>query len=103
MWINIETQKKLERGLRLRELLKQSQNSPISVENQVALIYIGVNGYLDDIPVNEIKKYVLILIEYLNIHQKKYSEIIKSTNRFDDEAEILLKNAVLESKKELKN
>merc|ERR1712134_191792 len=44
------TQKQLARGTRLREVLKQPQNSPLSVPEQVALIYTGINGFLDDLP-----------------------------------------------------
>jgi F-type H+-transporting ATPase subunit alpha len=49
--------KQLSRGTRLREVLKQPQNSPLSVAQQVALIYTGINGYLDDLPVANVKKY----------------------------------------------
>merc|ERR1711933_668626 len=46
--LDVATQKQLARGRRLRELLKQQQNSPLSVEDQVAIIYAGTKGYLDD-------------------------------------------------------
>ena len=49
------TQNEIARGQRLRELLKQSQNAPIPVEEQVCIIYAGVNGFLDDIPVEEVR------------------------------------------------
>ena len=49
--LDAATQAELARGVRLREMLKQKQNSPISVEEQVAIIYAGINGYLDTIPV----------------------------------------------------
>merc|ERR1711985_123187 len=48
------TQKQLARGTRLREVLKQPQNSPLSVPEQVALIYTGINGFLDDLPVTDV-------------------------------------------------
>ncbi len=44
------TRNQLARGQRLREILKQAQNSPIPVEEQVAIIYTGINGFLDDVP-----------------------------------------------------
>jgi len=50
------TQKQLARGTRLREVLKQPQNSPLSVGQQVALIYTGINGQLDDLEVSTVKK-----------------------------------------------
>jgi F-type H+-transporting ATPase subunit alpha len=52
--------KQLSRGTRLREVLKQPQNSPLSVAQQVALIYTGINGYLDDLPVANVKNIVQV-------------------------------------------
>ncbi len=49
------TRKQLERGKRLTEILKQDQYVPMPVENQVAILYAGVNGYLDDVPVENLK------------------------------------------------
>ncbi|HEY9706320.1 MAG TPA: F0F1 ATP synthase subunit alpha, partial [Allocoleopsis sp.] len=53
------TQKQLARGQRLRELLKQPQYSPLSVAEQVALVYGGLNGYMDDIPTDKIVSFAL--------------------------------------------
>ena len=92
------TQKQLARGTRLRELLKQPQNSPFSVAEQVALIYTGINGYLDDLPVSDVKGYSASLISYLGSSKKSYLDIIGSTNQFTEEAETLLKEAISESK-----
>ena len=96
------TQKQLARGSRLRELLKQPQNSPLSVGEQVALIYAGINGYLDDFPVNSIKTYCSSLIKYLNTNKVKFLEIIKDTQEFTDEAESLLQSAIAESSENFK-
>jgi F-type H+-transporting ATPase subunit alpha len=52
------TRNQLARGQRLRELLKQAQNSPIPVEEQVAIIYAGLNGYLDKVEVSKVKPFV---------------------------------------------
>jgi F-type H+-transporting ATPase subunit alpha len=92
------TQKQLARGTRLREVLKQPQNSPFSVAEQVALIYTGINGYLDDLEVADVKKYCASLITYLSTSQKPYVEIVTSTNQFTEEAEASLKEAISESK-----
>jgi F-type H+-transporting ATPase subunit alpha len=93
------TQKQLARGSRLRELLKQPQNSPLSVGEQVALIFTGINGYLDDLEVSDVKPYCISLIKYLNTSKQSYLEIIRSTNQFTEEAESQLKEAIAESKK----
>ena len=92
------TQKQLARGTRLRELLKQPQNSPLSVPQQVAIIYAGINGYLDDVEIPDVKDYCASLISYLATSQKPYLNIVSSTNQFTEEAEASLKEAIAESK-----
>merc|ERR1712087_511535 len=97
------TQKQLARGTRLREVLKQPQNSPLSLPQQVALIYTGINGFLDDLEVESVKKYCLSLIEYLSVSNSPYIEIVSSTNQFTEEAETALKDAIEKSKTTFKN
>jgi F-type H+-transporting ATPase subunit alpha len=92
------TQKQLARGTRLREVLKQPQNSPLSVAEQVALIYTGINGFLDDLAVSDVKKYCASLLSYLNTSKKSYIDTVTTTNQFTDEAETALKEAISESK-----
>jgi F-type H+-transporting ATPase subunit alpha len=92
------TQKQLARGTRLRELLKQPQNSPLSVAEQVALIYTGINGYLDDLAVGDVKSYCTSLVKYLTTSQKPYTGIVTETKQFTEEAEASLKEAIAESK-----
>ena len=55
----------LERGARLTELLKQPQNSPIPVEEQVVVIYAGTNGFLDDLAVEDVRPFEAALVQYL--------------------------------------
>ncbi len=88
------TQNQLARGQRLRELLKQQQASPLSVSDQVATIYAGTNGYLDKIPVEQVRSFLVGLREYLSNSKAKYGEIVQSSNTFSDEAETLLKEAI---------
>ena len=92
------TQKQLARGTRLRELLKQPQNSPLSVSQQVALIYTGINGYLDDLEVSDVKNYCASLLTYLETSNQPYLELVRTTNQFTDEAESSLQTAIAESK-----
>merc|ERR1712087_688877 len=96
--LDAATQAQLARGVRLREVLKQPQNSPLSVPEQVALIYTGINGYLDDLEVADVKKYCASLVSYLSTTKKSYLEIVSSTNQFTDEAEASLQEAIAESK-----
>nr|YP_009472458.1 ATP synthase CF1 subunit alpha [Bryopsis sp. HV04063]ARO74072.1 ATP synthase CF1 subunit alpha [Bryopsis sp. HV04063] len=86
------TQNQLARGQRLREILKQPQASPLSLSDQVATIYAGTNGYLDTVPVEQVRSFVTGLRQYLSTN--KYTDIIMSTNIFSEEAEILLKEAL---------
>ena len=92
------TQKQLARGTRLREVLKQPQSSPLSVAQQVALIYTGINGELDSLEVGDVKNYCVSLLSYLETSQKPYLEIVRTTNQFTEEAETSLKEAIAESK-----
>jgi F-type H+-transporting ATPase subunit alpha len=90
------TQNQLARGQRLRELLKQPQTSPLSIEDQVASIYAGTNGYLDKIQVDQVRSFLVGLRQYLSNSKPKYGEIIRATNIFNDEAQTILKEAIQE-------
>ncbi|KAG6539835.1 hypothetical protein Mapa_018881 [Marchantia paleacea] len=90
------TQNQLARGQRLRELLKQSQSAPLSVEEQIATIYTGVNGYLDVLETEQVKKFLIQLREYLVTNKPQFAEIIRSTKVFTEQAENLLKEAITE-------
>ena len=90
------TQNQLARGQRLRQLLKQAQASPLSLEDQVASIYAGTNGYLDPIAVDSVRPFLIGLRKYLATNKPKYGEIIQSTNALSDEAQTLLKEAIKE-------
>ncbi len=88
------TQNQLARGQRLRELLKQAQNSPLSVPDQVVTIYTGINGYLDDIPVEDVKVFLIGLREYVTTNASKIITSIEASQKFDDEAEAALLEAI---------
>merc|ERR1712176_1708199 len=85
------TQKQLARGTRLREVLKQPQNSPLPVEEQVAVIYSGINGFTDDIPVESVKEFAIELRDYLRVSKPAYAEAVRSTKKFDTDAENMVK------------
>ena len=86
------TQNQLARGSRLRELLKQSQSSPLSLSDQVATIYAGINGYLDSITVDKVRPFLVGLRQY--IENSEFSKMIESTKQLNDESEKLLKEAL---------
>lgn len=88
------TQNQLARGQRLREILKQAQNSPLAVEDQVAIIYAGVNGYLDNIDLPKVSDFVLALRQDLKNSKPEFSESIRSTKKLTPESEDLLKQSI---------
>jgi len=92
------TQNQLARGSRLRELLKQPQSAPLSVPEMVATVYTGINGYLDDLPVDNVRAYLSGLREYISTQKSEFLTIVKDTKKFDEKAEGLLKEALTEYK-----
>ncbi|MCL7042054.1 hypothetical protein MKW94_029496 [Papaver nudicaule] len=90
------TQNQLARGQRLRELLKQAQSAPLTVEEQVMTIYTGTNGYLDSLEIDQVKKFLVQLRTYLKTNKPQLQEIISSTKKFPEEAEVFLKEAIKE-------
>lgn len=95
------TQNQLERGQRLREILKQAQNSPIPVEEQTAVIYTGINGYLDSIELSQVKDFVIALREDLRNSKPEFGESIRNTKKLSPEAEELLKKSIEDVKQAL--
>jgi len=92
--LDAATQAQLATGQRLREMLKQAQNSPIPVAEQVAVIYTGINGYLDDVPVAEVKEFVLKLRAYLRNSVPEFIDGINDSKKLSPEGEELLKKAI---------
>ena len=92
------TQDQLARGERLRELLKQPQYSPLGVYEQVAILYAGLNGYLDEIPTEKVASFAQGLREYLQTSKQQYVDIVRNEKQLNDEAEKLLKEAIAEYK-----
>ncbi len=96
--LDAATQQQLARGQRLQEILKQPQYSPLSVAEQVAVIYAGTNGYLDEIPMNKVLDFKQGFLAYLSTSQPKFAEVIKSDKKLTEEAEALLKAALADFK-----
>jgi F-type H+-transporting ATPase subunit alpha len=95
------TLQQLARGQRLRELLKQPASSPKTVEEQVALIYAGTNGFLDDLPLSLIGEFVSGLQEYVTVKDLRYFNLVKESKKLTPESETLLKEAILKVKQEI--
>jgi F-type H+/Na+-transporting ATPase subunit alpha len=92
--LDATTQRLLNRGARLTELLKQPQFSPLKMEEQVCVIYSGVNGYLDPIPVDRVRAFEEGLLATLRSQHRELLEHIRSTRDLDDATAAKLKGAV---------
>jgi F-type H+/Na+-transporting ATPase subunit alpha len=101
--LDAATQAQLARGTRLRETLKQAQSTPLSLEDQVATIYAGTNGYLDQLEVSQVRSFASGLRNFLASSYPKYGEILRSTLTFTPEAESLLKQAMSDYLAEFKS
>ena len=88
------TQKLLNRGSKLTELLKQNQYSPLTVSEQVVLIYSGVRGFLDNIELGKIKEFEKNLLSKIKDEKKDILENIQSTGKLDEETEKSLKEII---------
>ncbi|MGB9804052.1 F0F1 ATP synthase subunit alpha [Desulfofundulus sp.] len=93
------TQARLIRGQRMVELLKQKQYAPMAVEDQVMVIYAGVNGYLDDLPVDKVLTFEEEFLNYMHTSHPEVGEAIARTGELSKETEEKLKAAVVEFKK----
>ncbi len=82
----------LDRGYRLTELLKQPLNSPMPVEEQVIAIYSGTGGALDDLPVDDVRRFETELLEWFRTRHSAMLDAIRETGTLPDEDE--LKKAV---------
>ncbi len=76
----------LGRGYRLVELLKQGLNSPMPVEDQVVVIYAGTNGYVDAIPVEDVRRYEAELLEFMHSRHAGMMDEIRSSGAMNDDA-----------------
>jgi F-type H+-transporting ATPase subunit alpha len=79
------TQQQIRRGARLVELLKQGQYSPFTVEKQIVSIYLGINGYFDELPINRVQQCETELLEMLDTrHPELLNELAEKKDLTDD-------------------
>ena len=93
------TLSQLARGRAMVEVLKQNQYVPMSVENQVAIIFAGSEGFLDDIPVEKVGEFETGLLEYLESNYVTVLDSIRQTGELSEEKRDELKKATDEFKK----
>ncbi len=92
------TQQQLERGKRLRELLKQAQFAPLNLAEQVAVVYAGVKGLIDEVPVDQVTQFAAELREYLKTSKPDYISKVLSEKKMSDDLESVLKESINEVK-----
>src|SRR3954454_10261684 len=92
--LDASTQRLLNRGARLTELLKQPQYQPMPVEEQVASIFAGTQGFLDTVDVNDVVRYEAAMLSYLRSDMPEILTAIRDTKALDDDTAKALKDAL---------
>ena len=99
--LDAASRKQLERGARLTELLKQPQYTPYPVEEQTVSIWAGTNGYLDEVPVEDILRFEREFLDYLGRNSEALNTL-RSTNVLDDDTVAELKAQIEKFKSEFR-
>ena len=97
--LDSQTRARLERGQRITEILKQDQYSPLSVEQQAAILYAVTNGFVDDITVDKVRDFEAQFHKFLDIQKKDLLKGIAEKKELTDELEAQLKSAIEEFKR----
>jgi F-type H+/Na+-transporting ATPase subunit alpha len=92
--LDATTQRLLNRGARLTELLKQPQFSPLKMEEQVVVIYAGVNGYLDPLPVSDVRQFEEGLLALMRTRRTDILDAVRTSRDLDDATAAKLKDAL---------
>ena len=100
--LDAATQKLLNRGAKLTELLKQNQYSPLTVAEQVISVFTGVRGYLDDVELNEIKSFETEILEKIKNEKNEILSTIQITGKLEKEIEDSLIKIIEDYKKSKK-
>jgi len=93
------TRAQLERGQRITEVLKQPQYVPVSLEKQVMILYVAINGYLDDVPVAKVSTFEANFYRFMEANHPEIGKKITEEKEFGPEIEEALKKAIDEFKK----
>ncbi len=94
------TQAQLARGVRMIEILKQDQYTPMPVDLQIIVIFAGINGYVDDIPVDGIRRFESELLAYMTSDHELLRKTLRDKKKLDDETAEALRAAVQAFKKQ---
>ena len=97
--LDVSTQKLLNRGAKLTELLKQAQYSPLKIEDQILVIFAGVNGFLDDLEIINVGKFEEFLLKDFKDKQQKLITNLKNKLSIDEDMKDQMTKAIEETKK----
>lgn len=97
--LDADSSRRLEKGKRLVEILKQDQYKPMEVGKQIAILYAAVNDFLSDIKVKDIKKFEKEFLEYIDTHYREIEKTIITGKTLTDEVKTMLEKAIVEFKK----
>ena len=97
------SQDQLNRGKRWVEVLKQGPYSPVPVEKQVAIIFAGGNGYLDDVKVEDVRRFEAEFLQFMDTNKASVLQGIRETRELKDDLKALLKTALDEFKRQFKS
>ena len=97
--LDVSTQKLLNRGSKLTELLKQDQYSPMTVAEQVVSVYTGVKGYLDSIDINQIRPFEKGLLELIKNEKPEILESIQKSGKIEEDTDKTLSEIITNYKK----
>jgi F-type H+-transporting ATPase subunit alpha len=96
--LDAATQSQLTRGERMVEILKQDQYKPLQVEKQIMIIYAGINGYLDDVPIEALRRFEEEFYPFIEGRYASLPREIKDKKQLDADMEAGLRKAIEEFK-----
>ncbi|MEM7798569.1 MAG: F0F1 ATP synthase subunit alpha [Chloroflexota bacterium] len=96
--LDAATKRQLDRGERLMEILKQPQYSPYSLAHQVIVIYAGTRGYLDEVPTDDVRRFITEFLRYMDTAASDVGSDIEERKRLTDPTEDTLKQAIVDFK-----
>lgn len=97
--LDSDSSRRLQKGKRLMEVLKQDQYQPLDVEKQVMMLYATVNDFLSDIKVSDIRKFEKEFLEFIDTHHREVAKAIIAEKSLTDDIKSNLEAAIVEFKK----
>ena len=97
--LDSDSKRRLEKGRRIVEVLKQDQYNPMDVEKEILILYAVVNDFLSDIDVSDIRKFEAEFLEYADTHYRDLLKEIVEVGALTDEIKVKMENSILEFKK----